>query len=151
MALKKSIWNTVSIGLAKSLKESKSNLPTFKSGKNLNYTLGYDVSPEFSIYSSYNLFKGLEPFGRVGLIGFGFLGKTKIDDEVSIYGSLGSAYPLNKYNYSGPVATLGVALLIDLNHHVSTKFGIDYYHNLELTDDFNFDVVSLGIGLIYKF
>jgi OOP family OmpA-OmpF porin len=147
----KRLWSEAVFGLSKSLKENNSNLPAFKVNESYNFGFGYDIISNFSVYSNYHFFDNLDPLGKLDLIGLGIMGKFNIDESVSLYGKLGAAYPLKRYNQYGPVGALGIALVIDLNNNISTKLGIDYYNDIEFDDELSFDVVSLGVGFIYKY
>ncbi|EPS8830568.1 OmpA family protein [Vibrio parahaemolyticus] len=115
------------------------------------FEMGLDLNQHLGIYSGYDFVQYIPEAQDIHLGTFGVRGKFGIGDKLDLVAKVAVTYPFGEKNSSGFSSTLGAGVEYRITNALSTKVGLDYYHDLSLREQHSADIVQAYWGMSYRF
>lgn len=112
---------------------------------------GYQLNSSFGLYLGYDFMQYLPEDKDIHLGSIGLNGRNSLTENLDLVGKIGVAYPFDERSSNNLSNTFGLGLEYQLNHAVSTRLGVDYYHDLSLRQEGQADLYQAYWGLSYRF
>lgn len=111
---------------------------------------GYDLNNHIGFYVSQDYINSTFMSESMNLSSFGLIGRTRFNYEWSLIGKVASTFLHGGIN-EGFTTSYGVGLEYQLTHAIASRLGVDFYEELHLPSNVEFDTTQIYWGLTYRF
>ncbi|MBE8574167.1 OmpA family protein [Vibrio sp. OPT18] len=143
-------WVGAGLGAAQ-LEESSSKHETTMRAFSSKLDAGFDINDHLGLYASYDFMQYIPEDKDIHLGTLGLRGKYALTEQLKLVGKVGATSPFNEGDDSGFSTSMGLGMEYQLTHALSTRMGVDYYHDLSLRNDRKGDLYQAYWGLSYRF
>ncbi len=112
---------------------------------------GFDITDYLGLYTSYDFMQYVPEAQDIHLGSVGFRGVYDLTEQLDIIGKVGMTYPFDERSSSSFSPSAGLGLEYKLTNAVSTRVGVDFYHDLSLREEKSGDLYQAYWGLTYRF